>query len=353
VIRRSTSIFETVNIRRDQPMEAIREIIRALKSGDVVCLFPEGQLTRTGTLCPLQRGFELIARKAGHPIIPVWVDGSWGSVFSFERNRFFHKIPHRPNHGITVGFGRPLDPAEVTLEGVRNSLLATSAEALGRRFQSRRWLRRRPSARHSAAAAFRSLPDSDRRRMWANGHQIAMVNALPRGGTIHVLADDPVIAGLPGLIVAFPDLFRTTVRFHRSFDGDHDGAWVGGDHLCQILQQTQITSRNLVFYDFGTDPTKCIERAGVCHCPCLAVEGVVIAMSMPDPPPSSDVFTPQKGRMPHALGRLLPGWCLTPDGSGRWIANGPGAPDGGLALPAGCVPDDGGFLLVERKHPRA
>ena len=39
------------------------EIIRALKHGDVVCLFPEGQLTRTGTLCVLQRGFELIARQ--------------------------------------------------------------------------------------------------------------------------------------------------------------------------------------------------------------------------------------------------------------------------------------------------
>ena len=50
-IRVFTGIFDTMTIRRDQPLEAIRKIIQALKKGDVVCLFPEGQLTRTGTLC--------------------------------------------------------------------------------------------------------------------------------------------------------------------------------------------------------------------------------------------------------------------------------------------------------------
>jgi acyl-[acyl-carrier-protein]-phospholipid O-acyltransferase/long-chain-fatty-acid--[acyl-carrier-protein] ligase len=332
-------------------MEAIREIIRALKNGDVVCLFPEGQITRTGTLCPLQRGFELIAKKAGHPLIPVWMDGSWGSIFSFERNRFFRKIPHRLDHGITVNFGRPMDPEKAILEGVREGLLTTSAEAVGWRFLSRRWLRRLPCARHSAARIFKSLAESDRRRMWVNGHQIGMINALPRAGVIHVLADDPLIAALPGLIVAFPDLFRATIRFHKTFDGDHDADWVGGDHLCQVLQHTQINSRRLVFYDFGSNPAKCLERAGVLHCPCLAVDGVVIAMSMPDPPAASDFYPPQIGHKSRAFGRLLPGWQVAHDETGRWLVTGPAAPDGGILLPSGCVPDDEGFLLDEKRHP--
>ena len=111
-IRVFTGIFDTMTIRRDQPLEAIREIISALKNGDVVCLFPEGQLTRTGALCPLQRGFELIAKKAGHPLIPMWCDGSWGSIFSFERNRFFRKIPHPREVGMIVAFGKEIDSSK-------------------------------------------------------------------------------------------------------------------------------------------------------------------------------------------------------------------------------------------------
>ena len=100
------SIFDTVTIRRDQPREAIRITIEALKKGDLVCLFPEGQLTRTGTLNELRRGFELIAKKAGHPLIPMWCDGSWGSIFSFERGRFFRKRPYLNPTGLMLAFGR-------------------------------------------------------------------------------------------------------------------------------------------------------------------------------------------------------------------------------------------------------
>ncbi|MGA0853236.1 MAG: 1-acyl-sn-glycerol-3-phosphate acyltransferase, partial [Luteolibacter sp.] len=123
-IRWFTGIFGTVNIRRDQPLEAIREVIKALKKGEVVCLFPEGQLTRTGTLSPLQRGFELIASKAGHPLIPVWCDGSWGSIFSYERNRYFKKMPRRNAGGIRIAFGEPLSPKDANARSVCDGIMA-------------------------------------------------------------------------------------------------------------------------------------------------------------------------------------------------------------------------------------
>ncbi|MEP4808492.1 MAG: MFS transporter, partial [Luteolibacter sp.] len=94
-IRLSAKLFGTVTIRRDQPLEAIRTTITALEEGHIVALFPEGQLTRTGGLCEIERGFELIARKTKSPIFPLWVDGSWGSVFSFDRGRYFRKMPHK------------------------------------------------------------------------------------------------------------------------------------------------------------------------------------------------------------------------------------------------------------------
>jgi hypothetical protein len=66
---------------------------------------------------------------------------------------------------------------------------------------------------------------------------------------------------------------------------------------------------------------------------------------MPDPPPSSDSFAPQKGRKIHSWGKLLPGWEVAHDVNGNPIVTGPAAPDGGLPLPEKSSFDEDGFLL--------
>ena len=342
-VRMFTRIFNTVTIRRDQPREAIRITIDALKNGDLVCLFPEGQLTRTGTLSELRRGFELIARKAGHPLIPMWLDGAWGSIFSFERGRFFSKIPYRLPYGMTVAFGREIPSQDADLETVRQGLLVASASAMAERFSATRWGSRLPLGKNATTTAFRVADESSRRRMWVNGHQIGQINALQRREPFFVLHEDPVPPQLLGLSLAFSELFDAPVKTRDFVDGNQPAAWVGGESLRRVLESAPL-AQQIEFYDFGAEALTPLCQPSVIHCPCLAVHGTVISMSMPDPARPTADSEAQSGRKSSTWGKLLPGWFLLPAGNGQLRAHGPAAVEEGLELPLGTYLDAEGFL---------
>ena len=350
-VRLFTSIFQTVTIRVNQPREAIRITIEALQSGDLVCLFPEGQLTRTGALNELKRGCELIARKAGHPIIPLWCDGAWGSVFSFERGRFFGKRPYLRRPGIIVALGHVIRPETADLEIVRQERLVASAEAISKRFESPCWGTRLPRGNGDALAQLREAGEAAIRRAWVNGHQISQVSTLQWRQPFSILNDDPVPASLPGLGLTFPQLSHAHVRSHDRVNGGHEATWVGGDRLREVLGHTQLTG-SIIFYDFGRRALEPVYRAGLLHCPCLAVDGMVIAMSMPDPTRPWAESEPQSGHKPGTWGKLLPGWYLLPSENGGLRAHGPAAPQNGLELPAGALLDEEGFLTRPAANAR-
>jgi acyl-[acyl-carrier-protein]-phospholipid O-acyltransferase/long-chain-fatty-acid--[acyl-carrier-protein] ligase len=112
---------------------AIETAVNALARGEVVCLFPEGALTRTATLQRLNRGYELIARKARVPVMPVWMENVWGSIFSYYGGKFFWKWPREIPLRVWIYFGQTLSAPEATPERVRRDLYDMSEQA----FQAR------------------------------------------------------------------------------------------------------------------------------------------------------------------------------------------------------------------------
>jgi acyl-[acyl-carrier-protein]-phospholipid O-acyltransferase/long-chain-fatty-acid--[acyl-carrier-protein] ligase len=109
-------------------VEAIRAARRELAGGHVVCIFAEGAISRTGNMLPFKRGMEKIVEGLDVPIIPVHLDRLWGSIFSFERGRFFWKRPKRIPYRVTVSFGAPM-PAASTAHEVRQAIQELSSEA--------------------------------------------------------------------------------------------------------------------------------------------------------------------------------------------------------------------------------
>jgi acyl-[acyl-carrier-protein]-phospholipid O-acyltransferase / long-chain-fatty-acid--[acyl-carrier-protein] ligase len=98
-----------------------------LQNGHVVCIFAEGSISRTGNMLPFKRGFERVVDGLDVPIVPVYLDRVWGSIFSFKGGRFFWKWPIRVPYPVTIAFGRPL-PSPTTAAEVRLALQTLSCE---------------------------------------------------------------------------------------------------------------------------------------------------------------------------------------------------------------------------------
>lgn len=80
----------------------------AVKAGEVVGLFPEGTITRTGQLQAFKPGLGRIVKDSSAPIVPLWLDGMWGSIFSFSGGKFFLKWPRCRRLRLTLCIGEPL-----------------------------------------------------------------------------------------------------------------------------------------------------------------------------------------------------------------------------------------------------
>jgi len=136
LVKPFAKILRVIPIASDQgPREMIhslREATQALQNGELVCIFPEGQMTRIGQMLPFRRGMERIMKGVEAPIIPVHLDGVWGSIFSFAGGKFLWKFPRHLPYPVRVTFGEPL-PATATSTEARQAVQDLGAKAFARR----------------------------------------------------------------------------------------------------------------------------------------------------------------------------------------------------------------------------
>jgi acyl-[acyl-carrier-protein]-phospholipid O-acyltransferase/long-chain-fatty-acid--[acyl-carrier-protein] ligase len=324
-------LFGTVPISPERAKDAVRSVVEALKAGELVCMFPEGQLTRHGMLNEMQRGFELMARKAGVPVLPVHEDGMWGSVYSFEDGGCFRKIPRRIRRSVSVWVGEPKAPREATADWLRAELLQLGRDA----FLARSCFIR---------AAESAWP------MLANGVRLDAVEW-------HLIDEVPWVCDAGDAVL---------VNSVRAYDKLRSGAQVriaeeavAGEKLVAVgtMEALRAARGN---GDWGG---KTVVRA-VCVSGRSSVEpgelgvpvygawveagtGAWVGLCVPNPAMAEGHEDEQAGQREGSLGRLLPGWACVMGEDGAVVSGWHPGDAHEIHLPGVVLDEDGFFMPME------
>jgi len=117
-IFREAKAIPIASAREDKELmeQAFEKVDAELAAGSVVCIFPEGGITRDGEVQRFRPGIEKVIRRRAVPVVPAALGGLWGSWFSRRQGGGIRMIPGRLFARVPVTFGKPVPPAEVTAE---------------------------------------------------------------------------------------------------------------------------------------------------------------------------------------------------------------------------------------------
>jgi hypothetical protein len=268
------------------------------------------------------------------PVIPAYLDGVWGSMFSFSGGRFFSKWPRKIPYPARFRIGEPIPPREAKTDRVRQAIQRLAREAFAERPDMQRPLPELLEAALSkkAGTAFLSIPNDGinwtRRDILALAKQNAgqaidedtsWQDALPALLARALKGNDIQTNGIPwdsaelqanGLRLPENHLWSQgafQVKLEGSLDSTWDQTWLLWapifGQVSATLEADGILTLRRPGYS-GNPPDQPFEG--------LAVPGLgVICMNMPDPLCETDPNN-QKGAAEGSFGRLLPGLELRP-----------------------------------------
>ncbi|RLA29041.1 MAG: glycerol acyltransferase [Gammaproteobacteria bacterium] len=98
--------------------QAFDQIDDELGAGNLVCIFPEGGITRDGEIQPFRPGVEKIIARRAVPVIPISLGGLWGSWFSRRSSGVLRRMPGRFLAQVNVHIGDAIGPTEATAENL-------------------------------------------------------------------------------------------------------------------------------------------------------------------------------------------------------------------------------------------
>lgn len=95
---------------------AYEDVDAALAAGELVCIFPEGGLTRDGDIAPFRPGVARILEHRPIPVVPLALRGLWGSVWS-RRDSMLHRarLPRRFRARVELVAGAPIAPVDADI----------------------------------------------------------------------------------------------------------------------------------------------------------------------------------------------------------------------------------------------
>lgn len=322
-------LFNTVPISPTRAKDAVRTVADALKEGQAVCLFPEGQITRMGAMNEIRKGFELMVRQAQVPVLPVYLDGLWGSIFSFKGGGILRHLPRPVRFPVTVRFGEPIPAAGAKTAAVREAMHDLGSQAFLSRGQ------------------FHDSPDV---KATANRMRVEDVELISPGAIV-------LIPGGTGPVARFIAQMPTVRIIHSLGE-----AGQAAEHsVIAIGNVSQLT-------ELGSQPdwarlgrlALCWQDEAAVSLPVIGTpvlrgwwheeSGILVSTEMPDPPLPKEDEGAQLGIRPGSLGRLLPGLAFHQESTGLRISG--LAPDDATPVwLAGGVLDEMGFVVVKPASP--
>lgn len=111
-IRLFIDFFGVIPVENIESKGATEQIQARLNNGDMVCIFPEGIISRHGHLNEFKSGFETIAQgvtKDKAVILPFYICGMWGSIFSRSNEQFRERKRSFTKRSVSIAFGEALD----------------------------------------------------------------------------------------------------------------------------------------------------------------------------------------------------------------------------------------------------
>lgn len=103
---------------------AFEEVAAALSAGELIAIFPEGAITRTGELQPFRPGITRILERNPVPVVPMALSGLWGSAFSRRYQGIARLWPHRLFGRVRLTVGPPVPAAGATPQRLQAEVAA-------------------------------------------------------------------------------------------------------------------------------------------------------------------------------------------------------------------------------------